>query len=208
VLQLPAEILQISTCEEQSEQSLKYNHHVKNNDYFSIFYRYSINIGAKLSRFLIKIISRQLYSFTKMMKMLNWKRVIWLIVTTSLSLYVIHSIFFGKGSTQTSLRQLIFSKMAGMDQLREQVMDNHGKVYRSLMRIQDDLSIQGVLSEDLDQRITGLAAQIEAIRDNVASLDIKITEMAELNQDTNDRVKNIEDLILAIVQARPIKKPR
>ena len=33
--------------------------------------------------------------------------------------------------------------MAGMDQLREQVMDNHGKVYRSLMRIQDDLSIQG-----------------------------------------------------------------
>ena len=40
-------------------------------------------------------------------------------------------------------RQLIFSKMAGMDQLREQVMDNHGKVYRSLMRIQDDLSIQG-----------------------------------------------------------------
>jgi len=38
------------------------------------------------------------------MKMLNWKRVIWLIVTTSLSLYVVHSIFFGKGSTQTSLR--------------------------------------------------------------------------------------------------------
>ena len=68
--------------------------------------------------------------------------------------------------------------------------------------------IQGVLSEDLDQRMTGLTAQIEAIRDNVASLDIKITEMAETNQDTNDRVKNIEDLILAIVQARPIKKPK
>ena len=68
--------------------------------------------------------------------------------------------------------------------------------------------IQGVLSEDLDQRITGLTVQIEAIRDNVASLDIKITEMAELNQDTNDRVKNIEDLILAIVQARPIRKPK
>ena len=68
--------------------------------------------------------------------------------------------------------------------------------------------IQGVLSEDLDQRMTGLTAQIEAIRDNVASLDIKITEMAETNQDTNDRVKNIENLILAIVQARPIKKPR
>ena len=56
--------------------------------------------------------------------------------------------------------------------------------------------------------MTGLTSQIEAIRDNVASLDIKITEMAELNQDTNDRVKNIEDLILAIVQARPIKKPK
>ena len=68
--------------------------------------------------------------------------------------------------------------------------------------------IQGVLSEDLDQRMTGLTAQIEAIRDNVASLDIKIKEMAETNQDTNDRVKNIEDLILAIVQARPIRKPK
>ena len=56
--------------------------------------------------------------------------------------------------------------------------------------------------------MTGLTAQIETIRENVASLDIKITEMAETNQDTNDRVKNIEDLILAIVQARPIKKPR
>ena len=64
------------------------------------------------------------------------------------------------------------------------------------------------MSEDLDQRMTGLTAQIEAIRDSVASLDIKITEMAETNQDTNDRVKNIEDLILAIVQARPIKKPK
>ena len=68
--------------------------------------------------------------------------------------------------------------------------------------------IQGVLSEDLDQRMTGLTAQIEAIRDNVASLDIKLTEMAETNQDTNDRVKNIEDLILAIVQAKPNRRPK
>ena len=50
---------------------------------------------------------------------------------------------FHKQKTSKPRRQLIFSKMAGMDQLREQVMDNHGKVYRSLMRIQDDLSIQG-----------------------------------------------------------------
>ena len=68
--------------------------------------------------------------------------------------------------------------------------------------------IQGVLSEDLDQRITGLTSQIEAIRDNVASLDIKLTEMAETNQDTNDRIKNIEDLILAIVQAKPNGRPK
>ena len=68
--------------------------------------------------------------------------------------------------------------------------------------------IQGVLSEDLDQRMTGLTAQIEAIRDNVASLDIKLTEMAETNQDTNDRIKNIEDLILAIVQAKPNGRPK
>ena len=68
--------------------------------------------------------------------------------------------------------------------------------------------IQGVLSEDLDQRMTGLTAQIEAIRDNVASLDIKLTEMAETNQDTNDRIKNIEDLILAIVQAKPNRRPK
>jgi hypothetical protein len=50
---------------------------------------------------------------------------------------------FHKQKKSKPHRQLIFSKMAGMDQLREQVMDNHGKVYRSLTRIQDDLSIQG-----------------------------------------------------------------
>ena len=92
--------------------------------------------------------------------------------------------------------------MAGMDQLREEIMSNHAKLYRSIMRMQDDIVIQGALSEDIDERMISLNAQVETIRDNVASLNIKINEMAEINKDTNDRIKVLEDLIRTLVQTR------
>ena len=99
-------------------------------------------------------------------------------------------------------RELLFSKMAGMDKFREQMKENHAIVSRSLTSIQDELVIQSALSEDLDLRLIGLTSQIEMIRDSVSNMDNKMTKMAENSMETNERIKALEDLIRLFIQSQ------
>ena len=92
--------------------------------------------------------------------------------------------------------------MAGIDQIHQQIMNNHASVFKNLVVIQDELSIHGAISEDIDQRLTGLTTQVENIKEGIAILDMKLSELTEANKETNQNIKALEDLIRTLIRVQ------
>ena len=92
--------------------------------------------------------------------------------------------------------------MTGIDRIHQEIKNNHASVFKNLVLIQDELSIHGAISEDIDLRLTSLTSQVENIKEGIAILDMKLSELTESNKETNQNIKALEDLIRTLIQAQ------